>query len=106
MKVKKGDQVQVIQGKDKGRTGTVRRVIPKENKVVVDGLNIVKKHVKPRGEKQKGGIIRVEKPLYASKVMVVCPSCGEPTRVGYQIDKKGEKYRICRKCEGLIGSSS
>jgi len=102
MKIKKGDRVKIIQGKDRGREGVVKRVIPKENKIIVDGINIAKKHVKPRGEDQKGGIIRVEKPLHASKAMVICPACGQPTRVGYQVDKKGEKYRICRKCEGII----
>jgi large subunit ribosomal protein L24 len=104
MKIKKGDKIQVIQGKDKGREGVVKRVIPRENKVLVEGINIAKKHVKPRGENQKGGIIRVEKPLNVSKVMVICPACNQPTRVGYQIDKKGNKYRVCRKCESLISS--
>lgn len=102
MKIKKGDKVQVILGKDRGRTGNVKRVIPKENKVVVEGINIAKKHVKPRGKDQKGGIIRIEKPLHASKVMVICPACNQPTRVGYKQDKSGEKYRICRKCENLL----
>jgi len=104
MKVKKGDQVKIILGKDRGREGKVKRVLPKENKVVVEGINIAKKHVKPRGEDQKGGIIKIERPLMASKVMVICPSCSQPTRVGYQVDKKGEKYRICRKCETVIGN--
>lgn len=104
MKIKKGDRVRVIQGKDRGREGVVNRVIPKENKVLVEGINIAKKHVKPRGEDQKGGIIRVEKPLHVSKVMVVCPACNQPTRLGYQVDKKGDKHRICRKCESVISN--
>ncbi len=102
MKIRKGDRVKIIRGKDRGRDGVVKRVLPSENKVIVEGINIAKKHVKPRGEQQKGGIIRVEKPLDVSKVMVICPSCSQPTRVGFRIDKDGKKYRICRKCEGLI----
>ncbi len=102
MKIKKGDRVKVILGKDRGRTGIVKRVLPKENKLVVEGINIAKKHVKPRGDDQKGGIIRVEKPLPVSKVMVVCPGCGQQTRIGYQINQKGKKNRICRKCGTVI----
>lgn len=102
MKIKKGDKVQVLQGKDRGRKGKVRRVIPKEDKVIVEGINIAKKHVKPRGKDQKGGIIRLEKPMPAGKVMVICPACDQPTRVGYQFDNQGEKHRICRKCEAVI----
>ncbi len=102
MKIKKNDQVKITLGKDRGRTGTVKRVLPKKNKIVVEGINIAKKHVKPQGENQKGGIIKVEKPFFASKAMVICPSCKEPTRVGYEINDKGEKQRICRKCNKII----
>ena len=104
MKIKKGDLVKIMQGKDRGREGKVKKVLPKDNKIIVDGINIAKKHVKPRGKDQKGGIIKVERPLHASKVMVICPSCGQPTRIGYQVDKKGEKYRICRKCETVLST--
>jgi large subunit ribosomal protein L24 len=106
MRIKKGDKVKVLLGKDRGRTGTVSRVLPKESKLVVKGINVAKKHVKPRGDKQKGGIIRLEKPLPVSKVAVVCPSCSQPTRIGYQVDKKGDKFRICKKCKSLLSSSS
>jgi large subunit ribosomal protein L24 len=102
MKIKKGDQVKIIRGKDKGREGVVKKALPTEKKIVVEGINIAKKHVKPRGEAQKGGIIRIEKPLDVSKAMVICPSCSQPTRVGFKIDKDDKKYRICRKCESQI----
>ncbi len=102
MKIKKGDKVQVISGNDKGRTGKVVRVLPRENKVVVKGINVVKKHVKPSEvEGQEGGILKIEKPIYASKLMVVCPQCREPTRIGYQI-KADKKQRVCKKCDSLL----
>ena len=102
MKIKKGDKVKVVLGKDRGRVGVVKKVWPKKGKLIVEGLNLIKKHVKPRGKDQPGGIIEKEAPLWASKVMLVCPHCGQTTRVGYQVDKKGKKYRICRKCQSLI----
>ena len=102
MKIKKGDKVKIILGKDRGRTGTVKKILSKKGQLIVGGINIVKKHIKPKGKDQPGGIVEVEKPLWASKVMLVCPSCGKPVRVGYQLDKKGNKYRICRKCKSLI----
>jgi len=101
MKLKKGDKVIVIAGKDKGRTGVIKRVILKKQAVVIEKINIVKKHIKP-AKGQKGGIIELEKPLFVGKIMLVCPHCTKPTRVGYQLDKKGEKYRICRKCQSLL----
>jgi len=102
MKIKKGDQVKIISGSDKGRTGIVNKVFPKTNMVVVEGINMVKKHVKPTGGKE-GGIIKMNAPIAASKVMLICPECGQAARVGFQLDKKGKKYRICRKCQSLIG---
>lgn len=102
LKIKKGDKVKIILGKDKGRIGLVKRVSGNENKVLVEGINLVKKHVKPSGKDQPGGIIEIEKPLWMSKVMIVCPQCGQATRIGYQLDKGGRKYRICRKCKSLI----
>lgn len=104
MKIKKGDRVRVLQGKDSGREGTVKRVLPKDKKVVVEGINIAKKHVKPRGEDQKGGIIRLEKPLDVSKVILICPKCKQTTRVGYKINDDGEKQRMCKKCEVVISN--
>jgi large subunit ribosomal protein L24 len=105
MKIKKGDQVEVISGNDRGRKGKVLKVLPQEDKVIVKGINVAKKHVKPSEVKgQEGGILKVEKPIKASKVMVICPQCKETTRVGYQVDKNGEKHRVCKKCDSLLST--
>ena len=97
MKIKKGDNVQVLSGNDKGKTGEVLEVIPKENKVVVKGVNVRKKHVKPRKQGEEGGIIASEVAINASKVNVVCPKCGKVTKVAYKVEKDS-KTRICKKC--------
>jgi len=102
MKLKKGDTVVVTVGKDKERKGKIERVFPKTGKILLPGINVFKRHTKSRGEKQPGGIIDIVKPLSAAKVVLVCPKCGQPTRIGYQIDKAGTKYRICRKCQAII----
>jgi len=102
MKIKKGDIVTMLTGKDKGRQGKVIRVLTKKKKVLVEGINKVKKHVKARGKDQPGGIIELEKPVWLAKVALVCPHCKKPTRVGFQLNKAGDKLRICRKCQGLI----
>lgn len=96
--VKTGDQVVVINGKDRGARGKVLQVSPSEGKVIVEGINVVKKHVKPRKMGEPGGILSAESALYADKVQVVCPKCGKPTRVGHTIDEKtGKKMRVCKK---------
>ena len=95
--VKTGDQVVVINGKDRGAKGKVMQVSPSEGKVIVQGVNIVSKHVKPRKMGEAGGIIKAEAALYASKVQLVCPKCGVATRVGHVIDEKGKKMRVCKK---------
>ena len=97
MRIKKGDNVQVLSGNDKGKTGEVLEVIPKDNKVVVKGVNKRKKHVKARKQGDESGIIPVECSIPISKVNVVCPKCGKATKVGYSIEKDG-KVRICKKC--------
>ena len=97
MRIKKGDNVQVLSGNDKGKTGEVLEVMPKEDKVVVKGVNIRKKHVKARRQGEESGIIPVECSISASKVNVVCPKCGKATRVGYSVEKD-QKVRICKKC--------
>ncbi len=95
--VKTGDNVQIISGKDKGKQGKVLEVSIKEQKVIVEGRNLVTKHVKPRRQGEQGGIVKAEAPIYACKVMPVCPKCNKPTRVGHEI--KGEnKIRVCKKC--------
>ena len=94
--VKTGDTVEVISGKDKGKRGQVLAVSPEEGKVIVEGINIVKKHVKPRKAGDPSGIIETESPVYACKVQVVCPKCGKPTRVGYKVYADGKKDRVCK----------
>ena len=104
--VKTGDTVMVISGRhgkngDVGKTGKVVAVSPKEGKVIVEGRNIKQKHVKPRKQGEQGGIIAAEGALHASKVMLVCPKCGKPTRVGHTFEEKGDKkvkLRVCKKC--------
>ena len=96
--VKTGDEVIVIQGKDRGKKGKVLAVSPKEDKVIVEKINMVKKHVKPRKMGEQGGIIKAEGAMYSSKVQLVCPRCKKPTRVGHKIYEDGTKGRICKKC--------
>ena len=97
--VRTGDEVIVINGKDRGKQGKVLQVSPSEGKVIVEGVNIVSKHVKPRKMGEAGGIIKAESALYADKVQLVCPKCGRPTRVGHMIDDKGKKFRVCKKAD-------
>ena len=94
--VKTGDEVIVIQGKDRGKKGKVLQVAPSEGKVIVEGVNIVSKHVKPRKMGEAGGILKAESALYADKVQLICPKCGQPTRVGHIIED-GKKFRVCKK---------
>ncbi len=101
MKIQKGDKVEILIGKDKGRSGEIIKVFAKSEEIVVKGLNLFKKHLKPT-QGQKGGIIEKERPIKASKVILICPSCGKKIRVAYQIDKNGDKFRICRKCKSII----
>ena len=97
MNIKKGDTVVVLSGKDRGKQGKVLGSVPKSSKVVVEGINMVTCHVKPRRQGEEGGIAKREAALYASKVQVVCPKCGKGTRVAYVI-KDGKKARTCKKC--------
>ena len=97
MKIKKGDTVQVLSGNDKGKTGEVLQVIPKDSKVIAKGINVRKKHVKPRKQGDEGGIIPIECAVDSSKLSVVCPKCNKPTRIGYSIEDN-KKVRVCKKC--------
>lgn len=97
MKFKKGDTIVVTIGRDRTKLGKVEKVFPKENTVMVAGINMLKRHMKKRDEKNPGGIIDIRRPIDVAKMAIVCPSCGKPTRVGYLVSK-GEKTRICRKC--------
>ena len=101
MKVKKGDTVQVLSGNDKGKKGEVLEVMPKDSKIVVKGVNVRKKHIKPRKQGEEGGIIPVECAIDSSKVNVVCPKCGKSTRVEYKVEND-KKVRICKKCGANI----
>jgi large subunit ribosomal protein L24 len=101
MKILKGDKVKVLIGKDKGREGIVVKSFPKKSSVIVKDLNIFKKHVKPTQGKA-GGIVEKERAIHISKVILICPECKKTTRVGYKIDKSGEKYRICKKCKAVL----
>ena len=99
--VKTGDTVVVINGKNRGRKGKVMQVSPAEDKVIVEGVNVVTKHVKPKKMGEQGGLVKAESALYASKVQLVCPKCGRPTRVGHKTDSKGKKVRTCKKSDCL-----
>ena len=101
MKLRKGDTVKVLSGNDKGKTGEILEVIPKTEKIIVKGINIRKKSVKPRKQGEQGGIIPSEASIHSSKVALVCPKCGKATRVGYTVEKD-EKVRVCKKCGAKI----
>ena len=97
MKIKKGDTVRILAGKDRGREGEVTRALPSEEKVIVEGVNIAKRHQKPTSATMQGGIIDKAMPLHVSNVALISPSDGKPTRVGYRFDADGVKVRICRR---------
>lgn len=97
MKIRTGDTVLIISGKDREKTGKVSEVFPKNNKIIVEGLNIVKKHTKPRREGEKGQVVQVSRPIDVSNVKLICSKCKKPTRIGYRILEKS-KVRICKKC--------
>jgi large subunit ribosomal protein L24 len=100
--IRKNDHVVVTTGRDSGKRGRVLRVLPLKNRVVVEGVNIIKRHTKPNPQKNiKGGIVERESALHASNVQLVCPECSKATRVGHRIDGD-RKVRICRKCEGVV----
>lgn len=100
--VKRGDTVVAISGKNKGKKGTVLEVSPSEGKVIVEGMSVVTKHVKPRQQGQPGGIVKAEAPMYASKVMLYCDKCDKPVRTGTKVLESGEKVRYCKKCGETI----
>ena len=100
LKIKKGDQVRVLTGKDRGHEGQVMRVIPSTGKVIVDGANVAKKHQRATKATMQGGIIDKDMPMPVANVALLCPACGKATRVGYKIDNDGTKARVCKKCGG------
>lgn len=97
MRIRKGDTVRVLTGKDRGAEGVVSAVFPEKEKVIVDGVNVAKRHTKPRSAEDPGGILDKEMPIDASNVALLSPKDGKPTRVGYKIDSKGNKTRVCRR---------
>ena len=98
MHIKKDDKVVVISGKEKGKTGKVLLTEPKKRRIIIEKVNVVTKHEKPKGQGKPGGIIHQEAPIYASKVMLVCGKCGKATRLGFKILEDGKKVRVCKKC--------
>ena len=101
--IRRNDNVIVITGKDRGKRGRVLKVVPSTNRLVVEGVNFIKRHTKPNPQRQvKGGVVEREAALHASNVQLVCPECGKPTRLGRRILGDGRKVRICRKCEGVV----
>jgi large subunit ribosomal protein L24 len=101
VKLKKGDRVRVIAGKDLGKDGVIMRVYPAKNRVIVEGVNVAKKHQRPTRATMQGGIIDKDMPLDASNVALICGTCGA-TRIGYRFDDAGKKVRVCRKCQGDV----
>jgi len=107
MNIKKGDTVLIITGKDRGKQGTVSRALPQVDKVIIEGLNIVKKHVRPQGPTRQGGVIEKAMPIHVSNTMLVCTECNQPTRVGHDRrpmghDQKLRPVRVCKKCGKVI----
>jgi large subunit ribosomal protein L24 len=101
-RIRSGDTVKVIAGKDKGKIGKVKKVYPEKQRVLVEEVNVVKRHLRPRGPNQPSGIVEMAAPIHISNVMLVCPNCGEPTRVGYKFLEDGTKARFCKKCGEVI----
>ena len=102
MHIRKNDEVLIIRGDDRGKKGKVHRCLPRENRLLVEGINMRKRHMKPRANVRQAGIIELEAPIHISKVMLVCGKCHEPTRVGYQLLDDGSKVRVCRECGEVI----
>jgi large subunit ribosomal protein L24 len=102
MKIRKNDTVLVIAGKDRGKKGKVRKALPKKDKVIVEGANMIKRHSRAKGQARQAGIIELEAPLDISNVMLICNKCNKPTRVGFRFLSDGRKARVCRTCEEII----
>ncbi len=102
MKIRKDDTVVIIAGKDRGKKGKIRRALPSENKVIVEGLNMIKRHSRAGRAARQAGIIELEAPVHVSNVMLVCGKCGNPTRVSYRFLADGKRVRICNSCQEVI----
>ena len=102
MQIRKNDSVMVISGKERGKTGKVLRVNPKEDAVIIERINVVKRHTKPRGPQQAGGIIEKEASIPASNIMIMCDKCNAPVRIGRKLLTDGKKVRVCRRCGEVL----
>ncbi|MBI2623005.1 MAG: 50S ribosomal protein L24 [Candidatus Liptonbacteria bacterium] len=102
MNIKKGDQVKILTGKDRGKTGTVLRAFPEDERCVVEGFNLYKKRARPKRAGEKGEMVSLPRPIHISNVMLVCPSCKHPARVGHRVSEKGTKERVCKKCRAAL----
>ncbi len=102
MKIRKNDTVLVIAGKEKGKTGKIRFAYPKEERILVEGINFIKRHTRARGRVRQAGIIQLEAPIHVSNVMLLCSRCNRPTRVGFHFLEDRRKVRICRSCHEVI----
>ena len=102
MKIRKNDTVMVIAGKDKGKTGKVRFAYPKKERIMVEGINFIKRHIRARGRVRQAGIIQLEAPIPVSNVMLLCSRCNHPTQVGFRFLADGKKVRVCRSCGEVI----
>ena len=102
MSIKKGDTVIVLSGKDKGKQGKVLAAMPADRKVIVEGINVVSRHTRPRKQGEEGGILKKEAPVYACKVQKVCPKCNKPTRPAHKMLADGKKVCVCKKCGAEI----
>jgi large subunit ribosomal protein L24 len=102
MKIRKNDTVLVIAGKDRGKKGKVRKALPKNDKVIVEGANMIKRHSRAKGQARQAGIIELEAPLDVSNVILICNKCNKPARVGFRFLSDGRKARICRSCDEVI----
>lgn len=101
MNIRKNDTIKIISGKDKAKTGKILKALPKKGKVLVEGLNLFKKHVRPKREGEKGETVFVPRPIDVSNILLICPGCGKAVKSGFRIDG-GTKVRICRKCKAII----
>jgi len=102
VEIRKNDSVMVIAGKERGKTGKILRVLPEKSAIIVERLNIVKRHSKPRGPQQPGGIVEKEAAIHSSNVMIMCDKCNAPVRIGQKILADGKKIRICRSCNEAL----
>ena len=102
MKIHKNDNVLIIAGKDKGKRGKVRKALPDKERVIVEGLNLIKRHSKTKGKTRQAGIIELEGPIHVSNVMLICSKCNRPVKVGIRVLEDGKRVRYCRKCSEII----